>query len=53
MRKSDTDIFVGHACQVCGKRVNVSDGTGYWQVNPKTRKVQARHAACKINDPRS
>jgi hypothetical protein len=46
--KSDTDIFVGHACQVCGKRVNVSSQSGFWQVDPKTKEVQAWHLRCKL-----
>jgi len=46
MRKSDTGIFVGHECGICGKRVNVSSQSGYWRVDPKTNKVEAWHMAC-------
>jgi hypothetical protein len=47
-RESDTSLYVGHNCQVCGKRVLVSaTGQGFWAVEPKTRTLKAWHLECK------
>lgn len=47
-RVTDTSPFVGHDCRICGKRVHVSKGNGYWRVNPKTRQVTAYHTKCAV-----
>ena len=47
MRTSDTDIYVGHDCEVCGERVPLSHNSGYWSVDPKTGKVTAWHMRCR------
>jgi hypothetical protein len=47
-RESDTALYVGHLCQVCGKRVLVSaNGQGFWAVDPKTWAVLAWHLECR------
>lgn len=46
MRTSDTDIFVGHNCGVCGERVHVSKGTGLWVCVCDGNEVYAWHATC-------
>jgi hypothetical protein len=47
-RDSDTAMFVGLSCQVCGKRVLLSaTGQGFWAVDPKTKAVLAWHLECR------
>lgn len=36
-RKSDTAQFVGVGCEVCRKRVKLSDNSAYWVSYPKTK----------------
>jgi hypothetical protein len=55
-RESDTAIYVGHNCQVCGKRVNLGVGAkvdpgqvGYWAVDPKTKQVLGWHMDCWLD----
>ena len=44
---SDTAEYVGHNCQICGRKVFISKGHGLWRrVGPLFGRVEAYHMRC-------
>lgn len=45
-----TKPFQNLFCEICGQKVNVSTGEGYWRVDPSNSpwKVLAWHTACLL-----
>lgn len=47
-RETDTSKFAGLDCTRCGERVKISDGSGYWRVDPQSQDVTAFHLRCVL-----